>query len=563
MLCGLASVFLALGVRALAEQPPTFELVEGDSVVFIGNTFAEQMHLFGYFETFLHGKRSLGSATLAVLPQRRCPTRHRSTAWTMARMPALTDSGRSGQASSSGQSLTTSARQGTQILHPEVVKLLEEWLATKPDLAPNTLLFPVSGPIPGGKERKTHKMMKRDLEGARKTWIEEVKAIEEQARRKATDFLKYCNADGLFADFHSNRHLFITSLERAGLSPKMAQSLARHSDIRLTLDVYTHVELHDQTAAINSLPAPPGNDVGQPNEAAALAATGTDGPDVPASTCDKTAQQVDAFSKALIASESRQLDSLLDFAARAYRRPLTEVETERLRSLYSKLRAQDTPHDESFRLTLARIFASPEFLYRLEERKPVGQSETDDVPARPAAHSVSDLELANRLSYFLWSSLPDEQLREAADQGRLTGADGELPRQSRRMLQDPRVRRLAIQFACQWLHIRDFDQLQEKSSTQFPEFAALQKEMYEESIRFFVDLFQNEGSILDILQADHTFLNERLAAHYGIPEVHGSGWQRVDGVGRFSRGGILTQADPGQAGGGLAHESDSARQFCL
>jgi hypothetical protein len=207
-------------------------------------------------------------------------------------MPALTDSGRSGQASSSGQSLTTSARQGTQILHPEVVKLLEEWLATKPDLAPNTLLFPVSGPIPGGKERKTHKMMKRDLEGARKTWIEEVKAIEEQARRKATDFLKYCNADGLFADFHSNRHLFITSLERAGLSPKMAQSLARHSDIRLTLDVYTHVELHDQTAAINSLPAPPGNDVGQPNEAAALAATGTDGPDVPASTCDKAARMV-------------------------------------------------------------------------------------------------------------------------------------------------------------------------------------------------------------------------------------------------------------------------------
>jgi integrase/recombinase XerD len=72
-----------------------------------------------------------------------------------------------------------------------------------------------------------------------------------------TDFLCYCNHDGLYADFHSMRHLFITSLERAGISPRMAQTLARHSDIRLTLGLYTHVELHDQTAAVESLPGPP------------------------------------------------------------------------------------------------------------------------------------------------------------------------------------------------------------------------------------------------------------------------------------------------------------------
>ena len=167
-------------------------------------------------------------------------------------------------------------RQDTQILHPEVVRLLKEWLATKPDLGPDDLLFPVSGKVPGGKERKTHKMMRLDLERARTKWIEDVGDDRERRRREQSDFLCYCNGDGLFADFHSNRHLFITSLERAGVRPKMAQTLARHSDVRLTLGTYTHVGIHDQTTAIESLPAPPsgGNRAG--TEAAELRATGTD-----------------------------------------------------------------------------------------------------------------------------------------------------------------------------------------------------------------------------------------------------------------------------------------------
>ena len=100
--------------------------------------------------------------------------------------------------------------------------------------------------------------MRLDLERARTRWIEEAKMEGERRKREQSDFLCYCNGDGLFADFHSNRHLFITSLERAGIRPKMAQTLARHSDIRLTLGTYTHVEVYDQTAAIQSLPAPPG-----------------------------------------------------------------------------------------------------------------------------------------------------------------------------------------------------------------------------------------------------------------------------------------------------------------
>ncbi len=142
-------------------------------------------------------------------------------------------------------------------MHPEVARLLKEWLATRTGLGPDDVLFPISGRMPGGTNRATHKMIERDLMAARDQWIEEADTDAEKRRRLGSDFLCYGNHEGLFADFHSFRHLFITSLERAGISPKMAQTLARHSDIRLTLGVYTHVTVHDQTAAIESLPGPP------------------------------------------------------------------------------------------------------------------------------------------------------------------------------------------------------------------------------------------------------------------------------------------------------------------
>lgn len=169
-------------------------------------------------------------------------------------------------------------RQDTQILHPEVASLLKEWLGSKPLLKREEPLFPVSGKAPGGKERKTHKMMQGDLARAKQLWLEEVDEAdaEERQRREQSDFLEYCNSDGLFADFHSNRHMFITSLERVGTSPKMAQTLARHSDVRLTLGVYTHLGVHDQVAAIGSLPSPP---MRRSEEVSAfMAQTGTVGP---------------------------------------------------------------------------------------------------------------------------------------------------------------------------------------------------------------------------------------------------------------------------------------------
>lgn len=154
-------------------------------------------------------------------------------------------------------------RCDTQVLHREVVSRLREWLQSKNDLDPNALLFPVSAKVPGGVDRRTSHMMRADLKAARKKWIKESKTMKERKEREKSDFLKYQNDAGLFADLHSLRHTFITNLERAGVSPRTAQTLARHCDIRLTMGIYTHIGLNDQSTAIELLPAPPELAVGK------------------------------------------------------------------------------------------------------------------------------------------------------------------------------------------------------------------------------------------------------------------------------------------------------------
>jgi hypothetical protein len=237
-----------------------------------------------------------------------------------------------------------------------------------------------------------------------------------------------------------------------------------------------------------------------------------------------------AFRRELLAAEPRHLDAVIAFADRAFRRPLSSAEVSELRALYRKLRGEEIPHDEAIRLVLARVLVAPAFLYRVET-PPHGEK----------AAPVSDWELASRLSYFLWSSMPDAELREAAASGRLHRPNV-LAAQARRLAKDPRVRRLATEFGCQWLHIYDFDSLDEKSPRHFPTFAALRSAMHEEAVLFFTDLFQNDGSLLSVFDTDHTFLNEALAKHYGIPRVSGHEWRRVDGVGKYGRGGILALA---------------------
>ena len=171
---------------------------------------------------------------------------------------------------------TKNKKAATIPLHPVVVERVRTWLATKDDLSPDAPLLPLR--TAGGWLRKTSKLMKRDLKAARQKWIEETKIPEEQARREASDFLVYQDEEGAFADFHANRHTFITNLGRAGVPLAVAQKLARHSDPKLTASVYTHLRVHDQAGAVASLPAPP--DLTKTEEqqegGAVLLATGTD-----------------------------------------------------------------------------------------------------------------------------------------------------------------------------------------------------------------------------------------------------------------------------------------------
>jgi Protein of unknown function (DUF1592)/Protein of unknown function (DUF1588)/Protein of unknown function (DUF1587)/Protein of unknown function (DUF1585)/Protein of unknown function (DUF1595)/Planctomycete cytochrome C len=224
----------------------------------------------------------------------------------------------------------------------------------------------------------------------------------------------------------------------------------------------------------------------------------------------------------------RQLDALLEFAGRAWRRPLQEKEKAELLALYRTIRSKGAGHDEAFRGVLARVLVSPAFLFRIEQAPP-GKS----------PGSVNDWELATRLSYFLWSSPPDAELRNLAAEGGLRDPKVLSP-QVQRMLKDDRTRALAIEFGTQWIHVRGFDDLKEKNEKLFPEFdAGLRKALYEEAILFFQDLFQNDRAVTEILDADYTFLNETLAKHYGIPGVTGAEWRRVEGVRKYGRGGIL------------------------
>ncbi|MDA0810389.1 MAG: DUF1592 domain-containing protein [Planctomycetota bacterium] len=232
------------------------------------------------------------------------------------------------------------------------------------------------------------------------------------------------------------------------------------------------------------------------------------------------------FRKLMVDVQPVQVEAVVRFADQVWRRPLTGPEQKALHDLYQTLRSRGVAHEEAVRLLLARVLTSPAFLYR-------GELVREGSKSRP----VSDWELATRLSYFLWSSAPDEELRALAAAGSLRD-DAALVAQTRRMLKDGRVRRLATEFGCQWLHIRDLETLNEKSERHFPTFVGLRDEMQEEAVRFLMDLFQADRSVLSLLDSDHSFMNATLAEHYGIA-LPSDEWQRVDGLRAHGRGGML------------------------
>ena len=223
--------------------------------------------------------------------------------------------------------------------------------------------------------------------------------------------------------------------------------------------------------------------------------------------------------------------NLRDFATKAFRRPVSEGEFERLYELMRQARRQDLSSDETLEFVMTAVLANPHFLFRVEQ----DPTENDEDGIR----SLDGYELAARLSYFLWSSMPDAELMQLAETGELTHTDI-LSQQAKRMLADPKSIALVENFAGQWLQLRDVSSLT-PDPTVFPEFdAALQSAMRRETEVFFEKVIQEDRSILEFLTAEYTYVNERLAKHYGITGVHGEDFERVSAP--PGRRGMLTHA---------------------
>ena len=222
---------------------------------------------------------------------------------------------------------------------------------------------------------------------------------------------------------------------------------------------------------------------------------------------------------------------LKSLARRAYRRPVDERDLATLMDFYRSGR-QDGSFDAGIQLALERVLISPDFLFRVV-RDPA------DVPPE-TAYALDDIELASRLSFFLWSSGPDEELLRVAEQGRLHDPVV-LEREARRMLADPKTTQLVQNFVGQWLYLRNLRSVVPDAIT-FPDFDENLRDAFRQETELFVDsLVREDRSVLDLLGADYTFVNERLAAHYGIPNVYGSHFRRVqlDPAQAERRGGIF------------------------
>jgi Protein of unknown function (DUF1592)/Protein of unknown function (DUF1588)/Protein of unknown function (DUF1585)/Protein of unknown function (DUF1595) len=235
--------------------------------------------------------------------------------------------------------------------------------------------------------------------------------------------------------------------------------------------------------------------------------------------------------KAKAESEQTHLNALLDFARRAYRRPLTPAERADLLAYYRTLRDKDgLSHEDAVRDSLVAVLVSPDFAYRI-----------DLVDANDRVRPLDDFALASRLSYFLWASMPDDELLAMAGRGELKRPDV-LVRQARRMLKDPRVRGFVTEFGGNFLDFRRFEEHNAVDRERFSTFnSELREAMFEEPVRFLLDVVKENRSVTDLLFAKHTFVNPVLARHYGMSDVSGTAdtWVRIEDADKYGRGGVL------------------------
>jgi len=222
---------------------------------------------------------------------------------------------------------------------------------------------------------------------------------------------------------------------------------------------------------------------------------------------------------------------ITSLARRAFRRPVTAAEIDQYVSLVRETEQQEHSFGEGLVVGISALLVSPDFLFRIERDRRLAPSET--------SHRISQHELATRLSYFIWASMPDDRLRRAADAGTLRNPIV-LAQEVRRLLKDPRAHALAENFGGQWLQFRALESVT-RDRQRFPDFEDyLRLSMRRETELFIEHVIREDRSILDFVTGRYSFLNERLAKHYGIPNVTGPEFRRVDLSGT-PRGGVVTQ----------------------
>jgi len=243
------------------------------------------------------------------------------------------------------------------------------------------------------------------------------------------------------------------------------------------------------------------------------------------------AERVLLFTPGVFTSRrSAARKTIESFATRGYRRPAMKEEVDGLLGLYDQAVRTGDSHEAALRLALRAILVSPDFLFRIETARDA-----------TAAYLISDYELASRLSYFLWSSMPDDELFKVAAQKRLRDP-GVLEAQVRRMLQDPKARTFADNFAGQWLRVKELHTSAQPDRNRFPGYTPeLRDAMYAEPVEFFYSILRENRSVLELIDSDYTFLNATLAKHYGIEGVDGDPLRRVTLTDR-ARGGVLGMA---------------------
>jgi hypothetical protein len=251
-------------------------------------------------------------------------------------------------------------------------------------------------------------------------------------------------------------------------------------------------------------------------------------------------------------AEPHHLDALLRFAARAFRRPLTKAEHDDILAYYHQLREKDgLSHEEAMRESVVSVLMSPYFCFRIDlldtgaNARPGGDIHLASATSgAPVMRPLSAYALASRLSYFLWSSMPDQELLAHAASGDLRRPDV-LIAQTRRMLKDEKSRGMATEFGANWLDFRHFETQNSVDRDRFPSFNNdLREAMFEEPIQLIEDVIQHNRSVLDMIYGNYTFVNPALARHYGMPEVAGGPdhWVRMDDAGQYGRGGLIPMA---------------------